>query len=338
MRSTLWIGVAMMTAGLAYAAEAEKDRFKAGEKVQVKVRGCFIDGTYASFLNYSNMKATPHSVSFSYQFGSGRQPFAPADVRKPTKDAKVCPTTTPDPVPSAALAKSMTVGIARTINRMRRNPTAWSKRHLRPLKGKYKKVFDMWFLDMGRGHGAIYIGTNDGDRASHEKWLDETIAALEGTGDIKGPKGGGRLKRMKKLAVNKKLATAAGYFANDAGRVNGPRHTDSRGRSAAKRATDAGYTGGVNECIGGSSSAMRTVVGLLIDWKVDSRGHRANLLAPNSRDIGVAVKYWPKKGSTEAFLRVVVQCGYGEQRPAKPTRLAPIAPGPKTLKVVPGRK
>jgi uncharacterized protein YkwD len=284
--------------------------YNPGDKVEVKVNGAWVEGTYrADYSQYSNMKATPHSVAYKLVAGSGTNNFAEAEVRPWT--GMIQSPIAPRVEPSKVDLRTLEAAIIVEVNEMRANPAAYASK-LAELKSRYKFVDGRsWYLNVPQ-EGGLYIGDSEAVRADHESWLDETIAALK-----KSP-------GLSQLKPNSALRQGADYFASDTGEVNGPNHIDSRGRGAQERAKLAGYMAGVNECIAGDQrTAFGTVAQLLIDWKIASRGHRENLMNKDTRQIGVACQYFPEKrvkgrdeqgeyeDVTSAFIRTVIQCGYG---------------------------
>ncbi|MCW5854227.1 MAG: hypothetical protein KIT87_29435, partial [Anaerolineae bacterium] len=264
--------------------------FKPGDKVEVLINGKWVPGEYKSDLSrFSNMKATPHNVAYDTGATSGSKNVGNNEIRPWTGTIKspLEPPKNPADVKLAELESA----VIKEVNEMRANPPAYAKK-LANLKNLYVEVDGQWYVNVP-DEGATFIGTSQ-QKKDYEAWLDETIKELE------------NCKPLPILKPNTKLRQGADYFASDSGNVNGPKHQDSQGRDAQERAKLAGYSGGVNECIPGDQrTAFGTVSQLLIDWRVQSRGHRKNLMAENTKEIGVASHYFPD------YIRTVIQCGYG---------------------------
>lgn len=264
--------------------------FKPGDKVEVLINGKWVPGEYKSDLSpFSNMKATPHNVAYDTGATSGRKNVGHNEIRPWTGTIKspLEPPKNPADVKLAELESA----VIKEVNEMRANPRAYAKK-LANLKNLYAEVDGQWYVNVP-DEGATFIGTS-AQKQDYEAWLDETIKELE------------NCKPLPILKPNTKLRQGADYFASDSGNVNGPKHQDSQGRGAQERAKLAGYSGGVNECIPADQrTAFGTVSQLLIDWRVQSRGHRKNLMAENTKEIGVASHYFPD------YIRTVIQCGYG---------------------------
>ena len=293
MKKALLMTLLLFSVCLVYG---QSKKFKAGDKVEVKYEGEWIEATYVMNLGekFSNMKKTPHKASFKNAFVSGASMFSDADIRAYTGTIK--PLFTPQPKASTVNANELEDAIIAEINTMRANPQAYADK-LALLKSKYVLASgSYWYLDIP-GEGGMYIADSESARKDHERWLDETIADLR-----KSPV----LSQLKK---DERLRVSSHYLASDRGTINGPAHTDSKGRGAQDRAKLAGYTHGVNEClVGGYTSAYGFVTSFLIDWKVESRGHRKNLMEPNINDIGVACGYFPNTDG--GYIRNVIQGGY----------------------------
>ena len=273
--------------------------YTANQKVEVYIGDLktWVEGTYVDKVNYSNMQETPYKVTYTSTTTKGTKFVSAAEIRPWTGKLKL--PVSPRVEPSEVNTQALETAIIQEVNRMRQDPGAYAKK-LADLKSQYVYVENRyWYLNMPE-EGGIYIGDQEA-KLDHLKWLDETIAALRA------------VSSLSELKPNQELRKAADLFASDPGKVNGPEHEDSQGRGAAARARLEGYTGGMNECIPGDMrTAFGTVAQLLIDWKVQSRGHRKNLMNPANKDIGVACKYWPPTGQVDSYIRTTIQCGYGE--------------------------
>ncbi len=86
------------------------------------------------------------------------------------------------------------------------------------------------------------------------------------------------------LVFDARLMDSARRHSDDMAEGNFLSHTGSDGSSASQRAQDAGYPSGIGETAGaGQSNAASIVLG----W-MNSSGHRAILLNPSWRHIGIA--------------------------------------------------
>jgi hypothetical protein len=95
------------------------------------------------------------------------------------------------------------------------------------------------------------------------------------------------------LVFDERLLAAARKHATDMATNGFQGHTGSDGSSVSDRAQAAGYTGGVGENVfAHADSPVHAHAGFLIDWGVESLGHRKNALDLDGhgyRDIGVGV-------------------------------------------------
>jgi len=125
--------------------------------------------------------------------------------------------------------------------------------------------------------------------------LQETIAVLKQTPKL-GP-----------LEKDAALIRAAQCLGKDRFTRS---HYGTDGSTPGERAREAGYLKTVNECMMDiRASAMGIVTTFLIDHKVKNRGHRKNLLHPETVKIGVSCVYHPFD-VTDEFIRCVIVGGY----------------------------
>lgn len=273
--------------------------YKIGEKVEVRNDGVWYEGVYKMNLGekYSNMKATPYSVEIKSKFLNGSVSVGEKDIRKYTGTLK--PKFIDPPAASTVNTNTLENEVIAEINEMRTNPQQYANK-LANLKSKYVKVDNRhWYLDLGK-YGGEYVAGTDAERKKHEKALDEVIAELRSS------------KVLGRLSKNEKLRKSANIMASDAGKINGPKHLDSKGRTSQERAKMAGYTAGVEENLYTGTTAFKLVSGYLIDYKVPSRGHRKSLMRSFPTEIGVACHYFPKSD----YIRNVIHIGYGEKNNA----------------------
>lgn len=292
-KKMLGVFVLLFTLQIAFA---QNKTFKEGQKVEVRESGNWYEGIYNGNLGekYSNMKATPHSVTIKSEFLNGGVRVSDKDIREYTGTLGLKYTKAPEP--NTINTSKLENEVIEEVNFMRTQPKEYAKK-LTKLKSKYVKVGGTgWFLDMLEA-GGIFIGKTDAERYKHEAVLDELIAVLNNTAPLS------------KLTKKEKLRASANIMASDAGKINGPKHLDSKGRTPQERAKIAGYNGAVEENLFSGVTAFGLVGGYLIDYNVPSRGHRKSLMRKQAREIGVACHYFQDRN----FIRNVIHIAYGEK-------------------------
>ncbi len=164
----------------------------------------------------------------------------------------------------AAQMTDLEAGVVAEMNRARTDPAGYAA-HLEQLLPHFSG-------DVLRLPGKPALQTREGPRA-----VREAIAALRATAP------------MGELAPARGLARAARDHAEDQGPRGGLGHTGSDGSSMADRVSRHGtWDVALSENIAyGSATARDIVLDLLIDDGVPGRGHRHNVLNPQSRHAGV---------------------------------------------------
>lgn len=101
------------------------------------------------------------------------------------------------------------------------------------------------------------------------------------------------------LKPDYKLFKASEFHANDMGNAGVTGHKSSSGESFAKRVrkyNNRRYTAIAENCSYGFDSALGITGQLLVDEGVPSLGHRNNILNPNYKYVGVAIREHKKYG------------------------------------------
>jgi len=96
---------------------------------------------------------------------------------------------------------------------------------------------------------------------------------------------------LKALLPNNKLSQSAAYHANDMGANGKTGHNSSDGTACfdrIRRYHDGGYM--AENCDYGYSDALHIVLHLMIDDGVPSKGHRASILSPYYKRVGISIK------------------------------------------------
>jgi uncharacterized protein YkwD len=101
--------------------------------------------------------------------------------------------------------------------------------------------------------------------------------------------------RLRPLRLNRRLSKAAGRHARDMARRKYFSHDSLGGRSFVDRIRRAGYLRGarrwsVGENLAWGTHGRSTPLSILRMWMA-SPGHRANILSPSFREIGIGLAY-----------------------------------------------
>jgi len=101
-----------------------------------------------------------------------------------------------------------------------------------------------------------------------------------------------RTRSMEALEVSRTLSRSSAEHAEDMGKHGTMGHIGSNGSNLAQRIYRYGtWSGSIAEnCYYGNGSPLDIVLELLIDDGVPSRGHRRNILNPQFRYVGVAIR------------------------------------------------
>jgi uncharacterized protein YkwD len=168
------------------------------------------------------------------------------------------------PLGAAAQMTDLESEIIAEMNLARTDPAGYAT-HL-------ERLLPFFQGDELRLPGKVALQTREGARA-----VREAIAALRAT------------PPMRRLTPARGLVRAARDHAGDQGPRGGMGHTGSDGSTMADRISRYGtWDVAVAENIAyGSSTARDVVVDLLVDDGVPGRGHRRNILNPESRFAGV---------------------------------------------------
>ncbi len=106
-----------------------------------------------------------------------------------------------------------------------------------------------------------------------------------------------RRNDLKPLQYNDRLAAAAQQHCQNMAAQDFFEHLGRDGSTPQSRGTAAGYVGGVGENIAAGYTTPKAVVK---GW-IQSPGHRANLLNPNYRDIGIGFYDYPNDSGTANY-------------------------------------
>ena len=184
---------------------------------------------------------------------------------------------TAEPVDTAVNAPYLSSAERQTvteINLVRTDPAAYARRFLVPLRAYYHG-------NLLQYPGEIAIETDEGVKA-----LDEAIRVLESA------------KPVPPLSPKEGLYRAAYDQVVDQSRTGDVGHSGSDGSSPETRVNRYGHWDvAVGENIDyGNSDPRQSVISLLIDDGIPSRGHRSNLMDPAFRLIGLAIGTHPTYG------------------------------------------
>jgi uncharacterized protein YkwD len=118
---------------------------------------------------------------------------------------------------------------------------------------------------------------------------------------------------LKTVRVNRRLAAAARRHARDMARRDFFAHESPGGATVQSRVKRAGYLGGVHEWWLGEALAWGTsgagAPRAILRGLLKSPPHRAILLDPSYRDIGIGVARGAPRGSGEGALTVTLDFG-----------------------------
>lgn len=142
-----------------------------------------------------------------------------------------------------------------------------------------------------RTHFCKYEANYDDEIATWDGKINAAIAALE---NINGS--------LSTLTLSQKLNNAADMLSDDTGQINGPAHTDSQGRSAFCRASQAGYQHAVGECLSTGVTKEGVIIGFL-----SSPGHRNILINAGADEVGIGVGL--HNAGNDPYIRVVIMTG-----------------------------
>lgn len=127
------------------------------------------------------------------------------------------------------------------------------------------------------------------------------------------------------LVATRTLDAAAEWMAADMSTYDGIGHTDTLGRGPGGRAEAFGYQGGIccweNVAAGGIYASPAQV---FQGW-MDSPGHRANILEPQLKSIGIGLHYAPNTGYKHFWVQI-----FGGVIDSKPPVGAGGTPAPPT--------
>lgn len=137
---------------------------------------------------------------------------------------------------------------------------------------------------------------------------------------------------LSKLQMSVPLTAASDWMSNDMAVNNSFSHTDSQGRSMKDRINSFGYTGTMGENIAAGQPTAKEV---FLAWE-NSPGHRANMLNPSYRVIGIGrvVKSGSTYGTywTTDFGATVGATIAPSATPVATSTIKPIATAQKTKK------
>ncbi|KAF0238675.1 MAG: SCP-like extracellular [Prolixibacteraceae bacterium] len=158
------------------------------------------------------------------------------------------------------------------INLFRSNPARYAEKYIAPLAKNYQK-------NLLQYPGDLPIKTVEGVKALHE-----CVRELK------------RATPKPILYPNKALTNAAGDHCRDQSKTGRTGHTGSDNSNLKTRIERYGkWKVRIAENIAyGNTSARQMVVFLLIDDNVKDRGHRANMLNPDFKLIGVSTATHPE--------------------------------------------
>jgi hypothetical protein len=158
------------------------------------------------------------------------------------------------------------------INKLRSDPPRYAELVLAPRRASFSGR-------LYKRPGRVDIMTHEGVRA-----LDECLAELR------------RSRPRGLLLASQGMSRAAADHAEDQARTGATGHTGSDGSSADSRMERYGeWLERAGENISyGSDEPAEILFQLLVDDGVPGRGHRANLMQPGFRSIGVAIGPHPR--------------------------------------------
>lgn len=161
---------------------------------------------------------------------------------------------------------SQEIGVFNVVNQLRARPSAFV-RTLETFRSYYRG-------DLFIPPGHVPIRTREGVRA-----VDETIRALR---RLSNPRG--------RLTLSRGLSKAAALHVRETGAKGLVGHGDPDGENTADRISRFGtWSRSIGECISyGDADPTGVVAQLLIDDGVRDRGHRATLLDPQWRYVGIS--------------------------------------------------
>lgn len=195
-------------------------------------------------------------------------------------------------VPTTMDVRALELAIIKEVNIMRSNPKGYADEMNRLRFKEYGKKDNRSYA-VAIGKDRMYY-CKEGDQSCQDgymKKIKEAIAVLRA------------LKPLPPVTENTLAAKAAQMLAADAGKINGPQHLDSKGRSVFCRAEVAGYLHPPSECL---NAGHFTAAGFVVSF-LTSPGHRAILIKENVDEIGVDVH---KHGTgADAYLRDVIIMG-----------------------------
>ena len=166
------------------------------------------------------------------------------------------------------------------LNAVRTDPKAYAA-HLKPR-------LELFEGNLFKAPGKTPLMTQEGPDA-----VTEAIAALES---------GSPLPKLERISPG--LCTAAGEHAADLAKSGSTGHEGSDGSSPYDRMSRHGqWSGAAAENLSfGDGDARKHVTQLLIDDGVPNRGHRANILNPSMRVLGMAEGPHAKFGSVQVHV------------------------------------